>query len=158
MKRTRTLFVIFASFAVISACSTNKPPELAAVNSKHVLASLRDMTQAYEKKNADLFLANVSADFPGRAAFSSTLTRVFAKYETIHFTVQHSKMLILIEEKGRVRVTFTWNAEWIEAGGSTVKDGGRTTLVFEPDSFKLASIDGKNPFLAQPGETPGSKP
>ena len=66
-------------------------------------------------------------------------------------------MIILIDQERKMRVSFTWDAEWTVAGGTNVKDGGRITLIFEPGDFKLISIDGKNPFLAHPGETPGSK-
>jgi hypothetical protein len=66
-------------------------------------------------------------------------------------------MIIMIEQTSQMRVTFTWDAEWLASGGASVKDGGRVTMVFEPGDFKLLSIDGKNPFLARPGETPGGK-
>ena len=63
-------------------------------------------------------------------------------------------MLIMIEEKGAIKTTFNWDGEWLAAGGTTQKNGGRVTLVFEPGSFKLLSIDGKNPFVPQPVEMP----
>ena len=158
MNRIPALFAVFAVLIMFPACSGKKPPEQAAVKSKNVLFVLRGMNKSYEQKDLDAFMSDVSADFPGRVAFAKSLTEVFSKYETVHFNIQYAKMLVMIEEKGPVRATFTWDAEWLTAGGSAVKDGGRVTLVFEPDSFKLASIDGKNPFLAQPGETPGGKP
>ena len=64
-------------------------------------------------------------------------------------------MIILIAQERKMRVSFTWDAEWTVAGGTNVKDGWRITLIFEPETNKLISIDGKNPFLAHPGETPG---
>jgi hypothetical protein len=157
MNRVLSLTFIFAIIITSSACSGKKPPEQASVKTKSVLSVLRGMNKAYEQKDLDTFLSDVSASFPGRASFAKSLAEVFAKYETAHFNIQYAKMLILIEDKGPVRTTFTWDAEWLTKGGGTLKDGGRVTLVFEPGSFKLVSIDGKNPFLAQPGETPGNK-
>ncbi len=157
MNRILALIAVFSLLIVYPACSSKKPPEQAAVKSKSVLSVLRGMNKAYEQKDLDAFIADVSASYPGRASFSKSLAEVFAKYETVHFNIQYAKMLILIEEKGPVRTTFTWDAEWLTRGGGALKDGGRVTLVFEPGGFKLVSIDGKNPFLAQPGETPGSK-
>lgn len=155
MNRVLALFAVFAVLVVFPACSGKKTPEQAAVKSKNVLSVLRGMNKAYEQRDLDAFMSDVSAEFPGRAAFAKSLTEVFSKYETVHFNIQYAKMLITIEEKGPIRTTFTWDGEWLTAGGSSVKDGGRVTLVFEPGGFKMSSIDGKNPFLAQPGETPG---
>jgi len=157
MNRVLALIAVFSLLVVFPACGGKKPPEQAAVKSKNVLSVLRGMNKAYEQKDLDAFLSDVSESFPGRASFEKSLAEVFAKYETVHFTIQYSKMLILIEEKGPVRTTFTWEAEWLTKGGGPLKDGGRVTLVFEPSGYKLVSIDGKNPFLAQPGETPGKK-
>lgn len=157
MNRVTALFAVFAVVVIFPACSGKKPPEQAAVKSKNVLSVLRGLDKSYEQKDLDAFLSDVSEGFPDRPAFKKSLTEVFSKYETVHFNIQYAKMLIMIEEKGPIRTTFTWDAEWLTAAGSAVKDGGRVTLVFEPDGFKLASIDGKNPFLAQPGETPGKQ-
>jgi hypothetical protein len=157
MNRILAFFAVFAMLIVFPACSSKKPPEQAAIKSKNVLSVLKAMNKSYEQKDLDAFLSDVSASYPGRQAFAKSLTEVFAKYETVHFNVQYAKMLIVIEEKGPIRTTFTWDAEWLTGGGGALKDGGRVTLVFEPVSFKLASIDGKNPFLAQPGETPGKQ-
>jgi hypothetical protein len=158
MNRILALFAVFTILIVFLACSSKKPPEQAAIKSKNVLSVLKTMNKSYEQKDFDAFMSDVSVRFPGRPAFEKSLVEVFAKYETIHFNVQYAKMLIVVEEKGPIRTTFTWDAEWLSRGGGALKDGGRVTLVFEPMSFKLVSIDGKNPFLAQPGETPGNKP
>jgi hypothetical protein len=157
MNRILALIAVFSMLIVFPACSGKKPPEQAAIKSKNILSVLRTMNKAYEQKDLDAFMSDVSASFPGRPAFAKSLTEVFAKYEAVHFNIQYAKMLIVIEEKGPARTTFTWDAEWLTRGGGTLKDGGRVTLVFEPGGFKLVSIDGKNPFLAQPGETPGGK-
>jgi hypothetical protein len=157
MNRILALIAVFSMLIVFPACSGKKPPEQAAVKTKSVLSVLRGMNKAYEQKDLDAFMSDVSASYPDRASFAKSLAEVFVKYEAVHFNIQYAKMLIVIEEKGQTRTTFTWDAEWLTRGGGTLKDGGRVTLVFEPSDFKLVSIDGKNPFLAQPGETPGKK-
>ena len=147
MSRTLSLLVIAALLLTASACSSKKPPELSAIRSKNVLSALREMSASYEKKDLSAFMSDVSVGFRDREAFAKSLTAVFAKYETIRFNIQYTKMLIMIEEKGPIRATFNWDAEWLAAGGTTQKNGGRVTLVFDPGSFKLQSIDGKNPFV-----------
>ncbi len=154
MHRSLPIIVLTALLCSSLACSSKKAPEQSFVQSKSVLASLREMSRTYEKKDLDSFLSDVAPAFPQRADFAKSLTAVFEKYETIHFNIEYTRLIILIEQKGPMKATFTWNAEWSRAGGA-VKDGGRVTFVLDQDSFKLLSIDGKNPFLAQPGETPG---
>jgi hypothetical protein len=158
MNRILALAAVLAMLIVWPACSSKKPPEQAAVKSKNVLSVLRSMNKAYEQKDLDTFMSDVSTSFPDRTAFAKSLTEVFAKYETIHFNIQYARMLILIEDKGAIRTTFTWDAEWLSPKGGALKDGGRVTLVFDPGSYKLISVDGKNPFPAQPGVTPEHKP
>lgn len=158
MRRIIPVFFIVFLILAASACSSKKPPEQAAVRSKNILSVLRDLNKSYEKKDLDAFLSGVASPYSDREAFARSLAGVFSKYETIHFNIQYTKMLIMIEEKGTIKATFTWDGEWIATGGATVKDGGRVTFAFEPKNFKLISIEGKNPFLAQPGETPGAKP
>ena len=138
-----------------SSCSGKKAPEQAAVKSKSVLAALRDLSKAYEKKDLAAFMSGVAPGYRDRDLLAKSVSEVFAKYETIHFNIQYTRMLIMVEEKGMTRAAFNWDAEWIAAGGSLLKNGGRITLVFEPGSAKLLSIDGKNPFVPQPGEMPG---
>ena len=157
MNRIASCFAVIILLITASACSAKKPIEQTAYKSKTILSVLRDMDKYYEKKDLDSFLSDVSASYDKREAFAKSLAAVFSKYETIHFNIQYAKMIILIDQASKMRATFTWDAEWTGAGGTSVKDGGRVTLVFEPGDFKLLSIEGKNPFLAQPGETPGSK-
>jgi len=153
----RSLFLIVLTALLLSplACSSKKAPDQSAMRSKNILSVLREMSRSYEQKDLDTFLSDVSAAYPDRAALAKALAAVFGKYETIHFNIQYTRLIILIEQKGPIKATFTWDAEWQRTGGSTLKDGGRVTLVFDAGSSKLLSIDGKNPFLAQPGETPG---
>lgn len=155
MNRILSLLAITALLFTSSACGGKKPLEQSALKSKNVLSVLRDMNVAYEKKDSASFMANVSPVFQDREPFSKSLSAVFSQYETIRFNIQYTRMLIMVEEKGPIKATFNWDAEWLAAGGTLQKNGGRITLVFEPGSFKLVSIDGKNPFIPQQGELPG---
>ncbi|HEX9021690.1 MAG TPA: hypothetical protein VF903_10570 [Nitrospirota bacterium] len=157
MNRIAPLLALTALLFTFTACGGKKPPEQTAVMSKNVLSAVRDLGKSYEKKDLSSFMAGVSSGYQDRDGFSKSVAAVFSKYETIHFNIQYTKMLIMAEEQGQVRASFNWDADWLTAGGTTQKDGGRVTLVFERGTFKLVSINGKNPFLAQPGETPGSK-
>jgi hypothetical protein len=154
MKRSASLIILLAFLVLLSNCGAKKPPEPAAVKSKNILSGIRDMDAAYEKKNFAAFFSAVSPDFHDRAGFEKSLKAVFAKYERITFNIQYAKMVIFVDQQGQMKTSFTWDAEWT-SGGTIVKDGGRVTMVFEPANYKLTAIDGKNPFLAQPSETPG---
>lgn len=155
MNRIVSLLALTALLFVTPACSEKKPPEQAAIKSKNVLSTLRDLGAAYEKKDLSSFMANVSSVYSNREAFSKSIGTVFSKNESIHFNIQYTKMLILVEEKGQVKATFNWDGEWHAVEGTIQKNGGRVTLVFEPGTFKLLSIDGKDPFVPQPVEMPG---
>jgi len=157
MKRLFALLAVAALLFTASACSEKKPPELTAVRGKNVLSTLRDMRSAYEKKDLSSFMDNVAPGYKDREAFSKSLAAVFLKNKTIHFNIQYTKMLIMVEEKGAIKTTFNWDGEWLAVGGTTQKNGGRVTLVFDPGSFKLTSIDGKDPFVPVPGEIPGKQ-
>src|SRR5512143_2001430 len=134
MNRIPALFAVFAVLIFFPACSSKKPPEQAAVKSKNVLSVLRGMNKAYEQKDLDAFMSDVSASFPGRPAFTKSVTEVFAKYDTIPFNIQYARMLILIEDKGPIRATVTGDAEGLTTKGGVLKDGGRVTRVFDPGS------------------------
>jgi len=157
MKRILSFLILTAVLTAPAACSSKKPPEQTAVKSKNILSVIRDLNTAYEKKSLDSFMAGVAPGFPERELFSRSLVDVFSKYETIRFNIQYTKMIIMIEDKGQIKASFNWDAEWLAAGGLSQKNGGRVTLVFEPGTFKLRAIDGKNPFLPQASETPGTK-
>jgi len=147
MKRTLSFLVITAFLFTTGACSAKKTPEPAAIQGKNILSVLKDMSRSYEQKSLNSFMSDVSSDYGDRAAFSDSLTSIFAKYETIHFNIQYTKMVIMVKEGGQTRASFNWDAEWLAAGGTSQKNGGRVTLVFDPGSFKLVAIDGKNPFV-----------
>ena len=147
MSRMLSFLTILSLLLTSTACSAKKPLEPSALKSKNVLSVLKEMSASYEKKDLSAFLSDVSDGFRERETFAKSLTAVFAKYETIRFNIQYTKMLIMIEEKGQIRAAFNWDAEWLAAGGAMQKNGGRVTFAFDPGSFKLQSIDGKNPFV-----------
>lgn len=152
MKQLVTFLTIAALLFTSYACSGKKPPEQSAIKGKNVISALKDISAAYEKKDLSSFMDNVAPDYQDREAFSRSLTEVFSKNETIRFNIQYAKMLIMVEEKGPIKATFNWDGEWLAVAGTTQKNGGRVTLVFEPGSFKVMSIDGKNPFVPLPVE------
>ena len=155
MSRIVSLFVVAALLFLSAACSEKKPPTEAAVKSAGVISALQDLSHMFERKNLPGFMNFVSSDYKDRQAFSSALAGVFTKYETVRFTVQYTKMIIMIDEKGTSKAAFNWDSEWQTSGGSVRKNGGRVTFVFDPRDSSLVSIDGKNPFIPQPVETPG---
>ena len=159
MKRSSLslILILTAALALFPACGEKKIPEQVGERSKSVLTVLQEMTAAYEAKDIKAFMANVAGSYQGREGLEKALGGVFAKYATINFTIHYAKMIILIEHRGLIKPTFTWDAEWISSDGSAMKDGGRITLGFEPNDFKLKTIDGRNPFLAQPTEAPAGK-
>jgi hypothetical protein len=157
MNRIAALLAIAMMLFTTSACSAKKPPEQTTVRSKNVLAALRDMQSAYEKKSLSSFMDNVATGFKDREALSLAIAAVFLKNESIRFNIQYTKMIIVVEEKGPIKVSFNWDGEWHAVGGTTQKNSGRATLVFDPGSFKVVSIDGKDPFVPVPAEIPGKQ-
>ncbi len=157
MKRLFTLLAITALLFTTSACSAKKTPDQSAVKGRNILAVLKTMRSAYEKKDLSSFMDNVAPGYQDREAYSKSLADVFLKNETIHFNLQYTKMHITVEEKGAIKATFNWDGEWIAVGGTTQKNGGRVTLVFGPGSSKLMSIEGKDPFVPLPVEMPGKQ-
>jgi hypothetical protein len=155
MIRSFILLALATLLCTTSACSAKKTPEQTAIKSKNILTALRDIDKAYEKKDLSSFMDNVAPGFQDRESLSKSLAAVFLKNETIRFNIQYTKMLIVVEEKGPIKATFNWDGEWLAVGGTTQKNGGRVTLIFDPGSFKLMSIDGKDPFVPLPVVMPG---
>ena len=147
MDRILVLIITATLLLASVACSEKKLPAVAATKSKNMLTVLRELDDAYRKKDLAHFMAQVAPLYPDREALASSLTTVFSKFETVSLNIQYTKMLIMIEEKGTVRTTFNWEGAWQKAGGDVQKDGSRATLVFAPGDFKLLAIEGKNPFL-----------
>lgn len=157
MNRILALIAITTLLLFSSACSGKKQPEQAAVKSKSALSVLRNMTTAYEKKDLPVLLFDVATNYPDRKAFSASLESVFSATESIKLNIQYTRMMVLVQESGQVKATFNWDGEWLTSG-TNQKNSGRATLLFEPGTFKLLSIEGKNPFVPQQGEMPGKQP
>ncbi len=147
MYRALSLLVTTALLLTLTACSEKKTPDPAAIQGKNILSILRAMSRSYEQKDLKSFMSDVTNRYPDREEFSKSLATVFSKYETIHFNIQYSKMLITVKEKTQIRASFNWDAEWLGTRGISQKNGGRVTLVFDAGSFKLIGMDGKNPFI-----------
>lgn len=138
--------IIIAVLLGLTALSCGKrPPQQPAIAGGSAVASLRAIVSAYEIKDISSFSGKIARDFPDREAFLRTVAAVFGKYDSIMFRVQYTKMLIMIEEAGGIRLTFTWDAEW-RVSDRLTKDGGRVTFVFDPAGSLLRSIEGKDPF------------
>jgi hypothetical protein len=103
----------------------------------------------YGKKNHSGFMSLVSDKYPERQAFAASLESAFSRYQTVQFTVQFTKMFVTVEEGGMTKAAFNWDGSWESPGGNMVRNSGRATFVFESKSAKLASIEGKNPFIPQ---------
>jgi len=155
----RILFFLLASSILLTAtaCGGKKPPEQAAIKGNKVISTLQDMSRTYEKKDLSAFMSQIANSYKDRQAFVKALESIFTKYESVRFTIQYTKMLITVEYKDTTKAAFNWDSEWQTTGGSVQKDSGRSTFLFDPRETKLVSIDGKNPFIPQPAETPGKQ-
>src|SRR3990172_8029968 len=149
MNRILSLIIAVLMLLSAAACSKKTPPSQAAVQAQGALLTLRDLTGAYEKKQLSSFMDKVSKDYPNRQAFSQSVAALFTKYDTIRFTVQYTKMLVMIDEKANMKMTFNWDGEWQTTGGKIVKDGGGVSFIFDPKGARLLSLEGKNPFVPQ---------
>ncbi len=148
MKRYLSVTVIMLLVFGLSACGgEKKPPQPAAYLGKKILAAVSDLEHTYAKKDLGGFMAVIAKEYADREAFERAVKRTFSKYDTIHFSVQSTKMLIMVPDRGNIKAAVNWDGEWRTTRGDFLKDGGRVTLVFDPGSFRLLSIDGKNPFV-----------
>ena len=142
-----TLFLVF----LISSCST-VPLGKAGLQGEGTLGAIRDLTGAYERRDLDAFMEKVAPAYPEREAFRTSVEKVFSAYQTIRFKLHFTKILVMVQDKGNIKATFTWEGEWQTTGGKIVKDGARVTLVLDPGTYKLLGIDGKNLFI--PSDSP----
>ncbi len=154
MHRIFSVLAVAALLIAAPACSSTKPPSSAATQGNKIITALKDLSSMYEKKNLPGFMSLISGKYKERKAFAASLQSVFSKYEAVHFTIQYSKMLIMIDSKGMTQATFNWDSDWQAGAGSVQKNSGRVIFIFDPDDATLVSIDGKNPFIPQAIETP----
>ena len=155
MRRILFVLLLLALLLTVAACGgAKKPPDQSALQGNKVILALQDMSRAYEKKDLSAFMGQIASSYKDRQAFVTSLESTFVKYETVRFTIQYTKMLITVEYKDVTKAAFNWDSEWQTAGGSVQKNSGRSTFVFDPRETRLVFIDGKNPFIPQPVETP----
>lgn len=157
MKRT-IFFSILSIAAFLSIASCARPPlKEAGLLGENTIAAVRDIAAAYEQREIDAFLEKISLSFPGREELRKSVESVFSTYQIIRHRIQYTRMLVTSVYKGNIKATYTWEGEWQTAGGKIVKDGARVTLVFDPKTYKLLDIEGKNPFIPQSGELLGKQ-
>ena len=153
MHRLRTGIIALTLTIMATACATT-PLGKAGLKGEQTIAAVRDLTSSYEQRNIGAFMDKVSTAYPEREELRRSVERIFSLYQTIRFKVNYTKMVILVQEKGNVKVTFTWEGEWSTSGGKIVKDGARVTLVLDPGVYKLLGIEGKDPFVPSDNPAP----
>jgi hypothetical protein len=153
MKRSFTAFIVIFLALMISSCAT-APLGKTGLQGEATLAAVRDLTSAYERRDIDVFMDKISSTYPDREGFGKSVDKIFSTYQTIRFKLHFTKILVFVQDKGNIKATFTWEGEWKTTGGRIVKDGARVTLVFDPGTYKLLGIDGKNMFIPSDNPTP----
>ena len=143
----RVLALILLPLALLLSSCAKDPLKQAGLQGEGTLEAVRGLANAYERRDLDGFMDRVSPVFDGRDALKAEVEKIFATYQNIGFSVQTRKMLFTVEHKGNLLATFTWEGEWGTTGGRIVKDGARVTFVLDAGTYKLLSIDGKNPFV-----------
>ena len=154
MNRVLSLVILTTLLLSFAACSSTKPPTNAAVQGNKIIATLKDLSTMYGKKNLPGFMNLIAPGYQDRKEFAASVESVFSRYDTVQFTVQYTRMFITVADKGMTKATFNWDSNWETKGGSIQKNSGRATFVFEPKDGTLFSIDGKNPFIPQAVEAP----
>jgi hypothetical protein len=154
MKRSLAAVITLVLALLISSCSGMAPLGKAGLQGEGVLAAIRDLTGAYERRDLDTFMDKISTAYPDREGFGKSVEKIFSTYQSIHLKLHYTKILVMVQEKGNSKATFTWEGEWQTTGGKIVKDGARVTLVFDPGTYKLLGIDGKNMFIPSDAPSP----
>ena len=153
MKHSSTAIIVLFLTLLLSSCAT-APLGKAGIQADNTLAAIRGLTSAYEQRNIEAFMDKVATAYPDRDAFQTSVEKIFSTYQTIHFKLHFTKIIVMVEAKGNIRATFTWEGEWQTTGGKIVKDGARVTLVLDPGTYKLLAIDGKNMFIPTDAPAP----
>jgi hypothetical protein len=155
MNRMRPVIIILALAFLLSFAACGRPSlGQAGIQGESSVATVRDLTSAYERRDIEAFMGKVSTAFPNRAALQQSIEKVFAEYQKIRFKALFSRSLITVPSKGGIKVTFTWEGDWQTGGGKVVKDGARVTLVLDAGTYKLIDIEGKNLFIPSEGPSP----
>jgi hypothetical protein len=153
MNRPFTAVIVLILALILSSCST-VPLGKAGIQGESTLAAVRDLTGAYERRELEAFMEKVAPAYPEREAFRTSVEKIFSTYQTIRFKLHFTKILVMVQDKGNIKATFTWEGEWQTTGGKIVKDGARVTLILDPGTYKLLSIDGKNMFIPSDSPSP----
>ena len=153
MKYSFCAVIVLVLALMISSCST-VPLGKAGLQGEGTLSAVRELTSAYEKRDIDVFMDKISTAYPDREVFGKSVEKIFSTYQSIHIKVHYTKILVMVQEKGNIKATFTWEGEWQTTGGKIVKDGARVTLVFDPGTYKLLGIEGKNMFIPSDNPVP----
>jgi len=153
MNRSFTTVIVLFLVMMLSACST-VPLGKAGLQGERTLAAIRDLTGAYERRDLDAFMEKVAPAYPEREAFRTSVEKVFAAYQTIHFKLHFTKILVFVQDKGNIKATFTWEGEWRTTGGRIVKDGARVTLVLDPGTHQKGRSHRSIPDAWQQGLQP----
>jgi len=153
MKRSFTADIAIFLALMISSCST-VPLGKAGIQGENTLAAVRGLTSTYERRDLDAFMDKISIAYPDREGFAKSVEKIFSTYQAISYKLHFNKILVMVQDKGNIKATFTWEGEWKTTGGKIVKDGARVTLVFDPGTYKLLGIDGKNMFIPSDNPTP----
>jgi hypothetical protein len=146
MRRSFPVLFLFSALLLLASCAA-EPLKQAGTQGEHSLGLVRDLASAYERKDIESFMDKVSPAFPDRDGFRKSLEDVFSSYQTIRQKVQYTRLLISVPAKGDIKMTYTWEGEWQSSGGKVIKDGARSTLLLDKSSYKLAGVEGKNPYL-----------
>jgi hypothetical protein len=145
----RKCTVLFLLLSVVLAASGCGKVSLGPVGlqAENILTAVRDLKGAYERRDIDAFMDKVSMAYPDREDFQRKVEKIFSTYQTIRLKLHDNKMMVLVQDKGNIKPTFTWEGEWKTSGGRIVKDGARITLVLDPGVYKLLNIEGTNMFV-----------
>jgi hypothetical protein len=150
MKRSFTAVIALFLALMISSCGKVALGPV-GLQSEKILSAMRELKGAYEQRDIDAFMDKVSTAYPDREGFKRKVETIFSTYQNIRLKLHDNKMFILIQDKGNIKATFTWEGEWKTSGGRIVKDGARVTLVLDPGVYKLLNIEGTNLFVPSEG-------
>jgi len=154
MYRKLAILLFSLSLVLVSSSCGKAPLGPVGLQAENVLAAVRDLNRAYERRDLDSFMEKVSPAYPDRDGFRKAVENIFLSYQTIKQKVFTNRMEVYVQDKGNIKTAFTWEGEWQTKGGKIVKDGARSTLVLDKGVFKLMDVEGKNPYLLYENPVP----